>query len=336
MTPDNLFSSIEKQNILIIGDVMLDAYLFGKVDRISPEAPVPVVSVVKRDNRPGGAANVAINIRSLGATPYLCSVIGDDDKAELFMKLLEQHELPSLGIIKDSTRPTTTKFRIIGNNIQMLRVDEECTEVISEEMTRLLVDKIETILQNVHIDCIIFQDYDKGVITPSLVESVVSLAKEEHIPIAVDPKKRNFRAYQNVTLFKPNLKEFSESVQMEEFLTNPERTNETMKSFLNDMNIENIMVTLGEKGIITYSRYLTSGIHIPAHLRQISDVSGAGDTVISVAALCIGAGLTIEAATALSNLAGGLVCQYVGVVPVQKSEFHGEIIRLGILESAKK
>lgn len=331
MTTASFFSSIEKQNILIIGDVMLDAYLFGKVERLSPEAPVPVVSVVKRDNRPGGAANVAINIRSLGATPYLCSVIGNDDKATLFLKLLEQHQLSSLGIIKDDTRPTTTKFRIIGNNNQMLRVDEEITDIISEHLTEQLLDKIETILQGVQIDCIIFQDYDKGVITPQLVDAVVRLAAEKHIPVAVDPKKRNFMTYKNVTLFKPNLKEFSDAVGLDEFQINAEKTNSIIRKFISDMNIENIMVTLGEKGILTYSKYLSSGIHIPAHFRQVADVSGAGDTVISVAALCIGAGLTIEAATALANLAGGIVCQYVGVVPVQKNEFFNEIQRLGLL-----
>jgi D-glycero-beta-D-manno-heptose-7-phosphate kinase len=326
---DILFKNM---NILIVGDVMIDAYLFGKVERISPEAPVPVVSVIQRDNRPGGAANVAINISSLGSTPYLCSVIGTDDKATQFVKLLEEHKLPTEGLVNDSSRPTTTKFRIIGNNMQMLRVDEESTATVSDEITQELFARIHNIISGIHIDAIIFQDYDKGVITQKLIENVVTLARNTNIPVVADPKKLNFEHYKNIALFKPNFKEFREGIKDDVTAQQPELLATMMKQYATEHNIEMMMVTLSEKGVLMVHEPSDSTFHIPAHLRKISDVSGAGDTVISVAALCLAAGESPETTARLSNLAGGIVCQYVGVVPIDKDEFFSEINRLNILK----
>lgn len=310
---------------------MLDAYLFGKVDRISPEAPVPVVSVTKRDNRPGGAANVAINISSLGATPFICSVIGSDEKGDQFLQIMKDHHLPTIGLLKDSSRLTTTKFRIIGNNVQMLRVDEETVGEISEQVSLQLFEKISEIIHSNPIHCIIFQDYDKGVITASLISNVISLAAARNIPVTVDPKQNNFREYQNVTLFKPNLKEFREGLQSENFSEEISVLASLMRDFGRMQNICQMMVTLGEKGVLMVEQKEDNFVHYPAFLRQISDVSGAGDTVISVASLCISLGLDHTLTAELSNLAGGIVCQYVGVVPLDKDEFRNEIERLNLL-----
>ncbi len=331
MTTLHFFKDIETRNILIIGDVMLDAYLFGKVERISPEAPVPVVSVTKRDNRPGGAANVAINIKSLGATPYICSVIGNDEKGDQFMRIMKEHVLPTTGLLKNSSRLTTTKFRIIGNNVQMLRVDEETTGEIPEALTEEFLDKIRSILNTVDIHCIIFQDYDKGVITPLLIKEIVKMAIIMKIPVAVDPKLKNFSDYKSVTLFKPNLKEFKEGLKTDQSVDEPEALADLMKKFCKKQNIQQMMVTLGERGVLMVDQTLEEEILIPAYLRQISDVSGAGDTVISVASLCLSLGMDYTSTAILSNLAGGLVCQYVGVVPVDRDEFRREIERLKIL-----
>ncbi len=332
MTTEQFHKFVQNGRILIIGDVMLDSYLFGKVERISPEAPVPVVSVVKRENRIGGAANVAMNIKSLGATPYLCSVIGADERGAQLLKILEDNILPVRGIIQDAYRKTTTKFRIIGNNVQMLRVDEELDTEISLSLSAQLYSVIEEIIQSESIHCVIIQDYDKGVITTDLIDRVISFANLRNIPVAVDPKKRNFNSYKNITLFKPNFKEFSEGLKMEATPQSPSSLSEHIKVFCSERNMKNCMVTLGENGLIMLNSEKEKFIHIPAHLRQVSDVSGAGDTVISVAGLCLAAGLDFEQTAILSNLAGGLVCQYVGVVPLDRNEFFREIERLNIFE----
>ena len=328
----NFFNKLSDKNILVIGDVMLDTYLFGKVDRISPEAPVPVVSVLNRDNRLGGAANVAINIKSLGANPILCSVIGKDEKANVFLSQMKANELSSEGIVCDDSRPTTTKFRIIGNNMQMLRVDEETTSPLDNKIINLLISKIDNIINEKTISCIVFQDYDKGCIGEKLIAEVVKIANNRNIPIAVDPKKNNFFNYKNVCLFKPNLKEFREGHKIDKPLSIEELIS-LMNDFQEKQNIKNMMVTMSEKGILL-SQMLEDKkfkyVHKEAYLRHIADVSGAGDTVIAVASACLASGLDNETTITLSNLAGGLVCQYVGVVPINKNEFISEIKRLDI------
>ena len=193
---------------------MIDSYYFGKVDRISPEAPVPVVAVEKKENRLGGAANVALNIQALGATPVLCSVIGNDSDSILFDELLSQSSLSNAGIIKSEGRITTVKTRVIGNKHQVLRVDSENDSPLSSNETRQLFEKTASLIETSKIDVVIFEDYDKGVITAELIEQVVSFCNKKNIPTTVDPKKRNFSAYQNVTLFKPNLKELKEMVDL--------------------------------------------------------------------------------------------------------------------------
>ncbi len=327
---EDLFINFSQQNILIIGDVMIDSYLWGKVDRISPEAPVPIVSLKKRENRLGGAANVALNLQSMGATPILCSVIGKDEKSQLFFDLMKKQGLNARGILATEDRITTTKFRIIGNNAQMLRVDEETEMNINTEETHLLFDRIKSILDETNIGAIIFEDYDKGVITQQLIENTVVQAREKNIPVVVDPKKKNFMHYRGVTLFKPNLKELREGLKLDYELDSYEKIMSAVKQLQQLLDVDVAIATLSEKGISFSSKEkdgsFTTG-NIPAHVRNIADVSGAGDTVISIIALCMAAGTSMEQMAKLSNLAGGLVCEYVGVVPIDKDRLFQEAIK---------
>ncbi len=324
-----LFEDFKKLNVLIIGDVMIDAYLWGKVDRISPEAPVPIVSVTKRENRLGGAANVAINIQSLGANPILCSVIGNDLNGRTFIEILQQMKMTADGLVQSPERPTTRKTRVIGNNYQMLRVDEERDEDISVADRKRLLDRISNILEKNDVDVIVMEDYDKGVISKQLIEQVVKIAQKHKIPIAVDPKKRNFNHYKNISLFKPNLKELREGMKLDLEKGNLKEIIAAVQKIRKDHNLEIVLLTLSERGVL-----LVDGKHeelIPAHIRNIADVSGAGDTVIGVAALCLAAKTSPVKMATLANLAGGLVCEKVGVVPVEKEQLLAEANHLKLI-----
>ncbi len=321
-----LFERFTGMQVLVIGDVMLDAYMFGTVDRISPEAPVPIVSVNRKEDRLGGAANVAINIQSLGAKPFLCSVIGDDAAAGLFEQLMKEQDISAKGIIRSRERVTTIKTRIIGNNHQLLRVDEEQTRTISDDESALLLLAIRQILDTEKTDVILIEDYDKGVLHPELITKVLDLAHSRRIPVTVDPKKRNFMSYNQVSLFKPNLQELKTGLKTDIDRLSRESLDQTAGKFRTDHAIDRIMVTLSEAGV--YVADDTGSMIIPAHIRNISDVSGAGDTVISVASLCLAAGLTSADMASLSNLAGGLVCEKVGVVPIDKDQFMEEALQL--------
>ena len=321
-----IFSAFEKLSVLVIGDVMLDNYLWGKVERISPEAPVPIASIQKKESRLGGAANVAINIKALGATPILCSVIGNDINGRSFIELLKQIDLSADGIFQSTERITTVKTRVIGNNHQMLRVDEEQEDDLTPSDRKQLLNRITMIIAKKKIDVIVFEDYDKGVIGKSLIESVVKLARQKGIPIAVDPKKKNFNHYKNVTLFKPNLKELREGMKVDLDKNKIEDISKAVNKLCNDNKIDTALITLSEKGIFYVDEKEEK--LLPAHIRTIADVSGAGDTVISVAALCLALDIDTQTLATLSNLAGGLVCEKVGVVPIEKQQLLDEAKRL--------
>lgn len=315
---------------MIIGDVMVDSYLWGKVERISPEAPIPIVSLKKRENRMGGAANVAMNIRSMGANPILCSVIGVDEKGDQFLDLMKKEKMTDAGIIRSVRRITTTKFRIFGNSYQMLRVDEEVDHDLVEGDYLTLVRVIDHLLKTMKIDCIIFQDYDKGVITPKLISHVVNGAAEHKIPVTVDPKRKNFSHYKDVTLFKPNLKELKDGLNMDADLEDPHVVKEATRKLQEQLNCRYLLTTMSEKGMMISNRENNESreIMVPAHPRLISDVSGAGDTVISVASLCLALQASPGEIANISNLAGGLVCEEVGVVPINKEKLLRELINL--------
>ncbi len=327
-----LFESFNRLNVLIIGDVMVDSYLWGHVERISPEAPVPVVSVTSRENRLGGAANVALNIKAMGANPILCSVVGNDRKGAEFIDLLKEQQMDTGGIVKSASRITTTKFRVIGNKVQMLRVDEEIDNVLNQEDKNAFLHRFNAIINKSNINVIIFQDYDKGIISGDLIQQVVAIAAEKSIPVTVDPKKRNFNNYKNVTLFKPNMKELKEGLNIDFDAKDKEELRQVVSRLKSLLNIQMVLLTLSEDGV--FIEYENNGKKstaiLPSHVRSVSDVSGAGDTVISVASLCLASGADPAEIAAISNLAGGLVCEKVGVVPVDKQILLTETLKLSI------
>lgn len=320
-----IFEEFKKMKAIVIGDAMVDTYLRGQVERISPEAPIPIVSITEREDRLGGAANVSLNLQALGAQPYLFSVIGTDENGLKFKKLLEKRKLSLTGIITEPNRKTTVKNRIISKGQHISRVDEESTHFIGAEAENKLVALIEKLLNDENIDVILFVDYDKGVITPSLFDRVNDLALKKGIPTAVDPKKRNFLSYKNVSLFKPNFKEFAEGIGIP--LDKTDLT--AVKNHANELKIKQnfklIFVTLSELGVFISNG--THDAHYPAEVRDINDVSGAGDTVVSVASLALAAGLSQEIMAMMANLAGGLVCEKTGVVPVDKEHLINEMLQ---------
>lgn len=312
----NIFEQFVGVKALIVGDVMIDSYLQGKVERISPEAPVPVVALKERKDMLGGAANVALNIKSLGAVPLLCSIIGEDTQAEEFLKLLSQEQLDSSGILRSSERITTTKYRIIGNKMQMLRVDHETDRDIDPDQEQELLAKIEGMIGFHKPSVIILEDYNKGILTPAVIEGITRLAQKHSLPVVVDPKRKNFESYRHITLFKPNLKEIREGLKTEVDPTSESSLEKAARRIIEDQQVNMVMITLSDEGIFICDK--DTSYRLKAHVRPIADVSGAGDTVISVAALCITRNLKIRDIAALSNLAGGLVCEHLGVVPVNK------------------
>lgn len=325
---NQLFEQFNDANILVIGDVMIDCYITGKVSRISPEAPVPIVNAQCRNYRLGGAANVALNLKSMGAKPILCSVIGSDSKAEIFYSMMEDCDLDSVGLVPMYGHRTTVKYRIIGNNQQIVRVDDERDEQLKDREKRQFITTVEQIIDHQHIDAIIFEDYDKGLFSRDLIEEIISFAHKKNIFIAVDPKKRNFNNYKNVDLFKPNLKELAAGLNLEDNVDlSLEDIHKLAKRFAQEKNIKMVMITMASKGIAFYDKIQDKFYHHEAFQRRVCDVSGAGDTVISVATLYLLLKHSMEDTCLAANLAGGLVCEYVGVVPVNAAQLKNEILK---------
>jgi D-glycero-beta-D-manno-heptose-7-phosphate kinase len=318
MTIHELLAEFRTKRILVIGDVMIDAYTLGKVHRVSPEAPVPIVSLEKQEERLGGAANVALNLLSLGAEPILCSVIGDDRDGNRLKELMRDQQMTPIGIVPSSERITTVKTRVIGNNQHLLRIDAEHTHGLSVSEEERFIAAITGILDEQTIDAIIFEDYNKGVLTVGVIEAIIALAEQKNIPTTVDPKKDHFLAYKGVTLFKPNLKELVEGIGIPCTFHERARFDKAIAQLEAILGNAITFVTLSENGV--YIKRDEEDHHFPAHLRTISDVSGAGDTVISVATLCLASGCSIETIAELSNLAGGLVCEKSGVVTIEPQQ----------------
>jgi rfaE bifunctional protein kinase chain/domain len=322
-TLQKIFSDFARLKVLIIGDVMLDSYIWGSVDRISPEAPVPVVTVKKRDYRLGGAGNVVVNVHALGATPLICSLVGNDDASVKLRSCLKKLSIDESGLVVSNSRPTTEKTRVIASHQHVVRVDEETDREASPEEEKQIIERIAQLLPK--CDVVIFQDYDKGTINPRVISTTVELARKKGIPTVVDPKRRNFLAYENVTLFKPNLKELREGLKIEVNVSNIEQAASQVK---NKLKVEGVMATLSEHGI--YIDYKNQKLQLSAHHRDIADVSGAGDTVVAIAAVCVALDLEPKLVAGLSNLGGGLVCQHVGVVPIDKQELLNEATTAGL------
>ncbi|TXC78700.1 D-glycero-beta-D-manno-heptose-7-phosphate kinase [Luteibaculum oceani] len=323
---ENWFQRFNDQHIVVIGDVMVDAYIWGKVSRISPEAPVPIINITKREERPGGAANVALNLNALGASTHIIANVGEDIAGDSFISLLDQQGIYTEGIIRSKNRPTTVKTRIISQGQQMLRVDEESTKYISQQEAETLVNQFKATIAKYPIKALVLEDYNKGLLSEWAISKLIEVANENKIPVTVDPKKDNFFAYKNATLFKPNFKELVEGLKEEIDVSSEDSVHHALESLIARMNIKSAMVTLSEHGVQCFADDYTG--RIPAHKREISDVSGAGDTVIAVATLCLAAKLPSVIMCELSNLAGGLVCEEVGVVPIKKDKLLKEAIRV--------
>ncbi len=326
-TASGILQKLENHTVLIIGDVMLDRYLTGSVHRISPEAPVPVVLQKTTEDRLGGAANVALNVAALGGKPLLCSVVGEDADGRAFQRILPQHGISAEGLVFSTDRCTTVKTRILASNQQMLRIDSEDTHALTVAEGEILLEKIRSLLTLHEVQVVILQDYNKGVLTPGIITAVIAEAQERGIPTTVDPKKANFFTYQGVTLFKPNLKEIRDSAPFS-VRAEPESLRQAVDFLREQLHNSLTMITLSEHGLFLDAE--GEGYLYPTVARNVADVSGAGDTVISIASLGLAAGLDWPTIALLSNLAGGQVCEFPGVVPVQRD------ILLNELEEALK
>ena len=323
MNINHLFQLFENTKVLVLGDVMIDAYFSGVVTRISPEAPVPIVNLRNKEQRLGGAANVALNLKSLGAEPIICAVKGNDSDGNRLKELCEKEGLVTHALITDHSRKTTVKTRIIGNNHQLLRIDEEDTQEIEKNVEHSVYRAVHSLVGQV--DVLILQDYNKGLLSPTLITKVIQLCKEHNVPTVVDPKFNNFYEYQGVTLFKPNKKELTQAENITEKI-GLEEIKKLAAIVREKLGAQGIMTTLSEDGVLIDTAEET--VHKPAHPRKIVDVSGAGDSVLSVAALCVAANVSNELTAALANLAGGIVCEQVGVVPIDKAVLLSEASEL--------
>ena len=322
----DFFDKISNERILIVGDVMIDSYMWGNVTRISPEAPVPVVSVTKREQRLGGAANVALNVEALGATPIICSVLGNDDYGKQFQQIMYSNNMDRRGIVTSDNRRTTVKSRVIGNNMHIVRVDEEDTHPLSAIEEDMMLDRINRIVKTLPINAIIFQDYDKGNITPRVISEVTTLAHRRKIPTTVDPKHRNFSTFNHINLFKPNLKELREGLNIEIDESSDQSLLDGLinasKLLHSRQHTDIVLITLSSRGMFACDFRGPEPEHvlIPSCVHDVADVSGAGDTVISVITLALAAGMSLRDAVLCANTAGGIVCGQVGVVPVDRQQ----------------
>ena len=323
---DELFTGLSEMKVAVVGDIMLDTYWWGNVDRISPEAPVPVVVLDEKELRIGGAGNVALNTAALGATTVLFSVIGNDEDGKTLLSLLNKNNIQTDHIVVSDDRITTNKTRVISRNQHMLRLDAEMTRDINENEQISLLKSFTDFIEKEKPSVVIFEDYNKGVLTEDLNEKMILICKQNNIVTTADPKRKNFFSFKGVTIFKPNLKEVKDGLNVlldnvsESFLQNIHlQLKERLNHFIS-------LITLSEKGIF-YQQDQTSKI-IPTHVRSIADVSGAGDTVIAVASLVYAKTKDINLAAAMANIAGGLVCEEVGTMAIDKNKLLQECCEL--------
>jgi rfaE bifunctional protein kinase chain/domain len=317
-----LFASFAKLKVGVIGDVMLDTYMWGGVERISPEAPVPVVSLQKKDYRIGGAGNVALNVQSLGAEIFVLSVIGKDEDGDKLEQMFTANNIHTNYLIKSSERITTNKTRIISRNQQMMRLDAEITNDLDEADTAGLLDKVKAFITKEKPDIIIFEDYNKGILTQKVIHDVIGLCKKSGVLTAVDPKRKNFFSYRGVDIFKPNLKEVKEGLNLLLVEINKGVLGNIHKEIAAVLRHSISFITLSDKGVF-YQHNGQSAI-IKSHLRNIADVSGAGDTVIAVASLVYVVTKNAHLMAEIANIAGGLVCEEVGTVAINKQKLLNE------------
>jgi rfaE bifunctional protein kinase chain/domain len=312
---EKIFNSPRGKRILVVGDVMLDEYLVGSVARISPEAPVPVIEIEEQHLSLGGAANVALNVLNLGCIPVLVGVVGKDAMGSAFNKLMRHKNLELSGIIQLKNRPTTVKTRIIGHTQHIARVDREVRDDLNAHEEDMLIRQLQ---ENIpRCAAVIFQDYNKGVLSPRVIAAGISLARKHQLLITVDPKFHNFLNYKNVTVFKPNIKETEEALAIK--IRSEADLRNACKKLMRQLNPDCLLLTRGASGMSLLDRRGTL-IHVPTRVRKVADVSGAGDTVISVLTVTLNGGATYTEAATLANYAAGIVCEEVGIVPIDKQK----------------
>lgn len=313
---NSIFSKANGKKIVVIGDIMLDRYLLGNVTRISPEAPVQVFDIGTSENKLGGAANVAYNIKTLGAEPLLIGVCGNDDEGKILKNVFEDLGISTEGIIAEANRNTTCKTRVIAAAHHLIRLDSESRTKISEDSSGSILKILEKTKND--FDIIILEDYNKGVLTKSLIHSVIEFAKENSKKILVDPKFENFFEYKDVFLFKPNRKELEDAILKR--TDGIDELTERAKDFIKKINCKNLVLTLGEHGmlLIENNNDKIEIVKVPTQARKVSDVSGAGDTVISTIAVCLAGGAEVKESVIIANFAAGLVVEEVGIVPIYK------------------
>lgn len=322
----DLFSKFDSLHVVVVGDVMLDKYWWGDIERISPEAPVPIVALHHEESRLGGAANVALNLKALGAKVSIASVIGDDANGILLASLCAEQSMDTSLLLKSKQRPTTSKIRVMSKNQHVLRLDDEVTRELSVEEEHPFIDSVLRFLQREKPQVLIFEDYNKGVLKENVIHRITQHCKEIGIITAVDPKKNNFLAYKEVTIFKPNLKEVREGLHMPIDTVDEQSLTAVHEALFATLQHRTTFVTLSEKGVY-YNDGTKHGL-LPCHRRNIADVSGAGDTVIATAALVYAITKDPAIMAAISNIAGGIVCEEVGVVPIDKATLLAECVRL--------
>jgi D-glycero-beta-D-manno-heptose-7-phosphate kinase len=315
-----LKTDFKGKNITVIGDMMLDCYLWGEVRRISPEAPVPVIEIANEFYRFGGAANVALNILKLSGNPIPIGIIGDDNDGRIFSSLLTEMNINNEGIMVDKARPTTAKTRVIAHDQHVVRIDKESKDYLNTEISDKLYDYLHDIINNV--DGIILQDYNKGVLSPQIIDKIINLAKSRNILITVDPKFNNFFQYKDVTVFKPNRKEAEDVLGMK--IKTDEDVKYACKKILDRLNAKYILLTLGEEGIAVFEKDKDEK-RMSTQARKVADVSGAGDTVISTLTMALSAGANIYESSYLANYAAGIVCEEVGIVPIELEKLFDKV-----------
>lgn len=317
-----LLRRLQGKRIGVVGDLMLDRYLWGSVHRISPEAPVPVVDIEEESMRLGGAANVANNVRALGGVPVLMGVIGKDTSGGTLRRCVGRDGFETGGLLVDRTRPTTVKTRVIAHNQQLVRTDRESREPLRAAVETRLIRLVEKLLPG--LDGVILEDYNKGLFTSRVIREIVALVRGAGVPVGVDPKFTGFFEYEGVTVFKPNQREAEAAVGRR--LETDADVDVAGVEILRRLQCENVLLTRGDRGMALYRRGRPK-VTVPTHAREVSDVSGAGDTVIGALVSFLVAGADIEEAASLANHAAGIVCAEVGVVPIQPDQLRRALPR---------
>jgi rfaE bifunctional protein kinase chain/domain len=319
---EEIFVSGHQKKVIVVGDLMLDRYLWGNVTRISPEAPVPIINIEDEEIRFGGAGNVANNLIGLGALPVVVGVIGDDDWGKIFRSLLLKKNLIDKGLVVDSQRPTTMKTRIIGNSQHIARVDREKLLPIDQHIQTEIINFITEIISDV--EAVILQDYNKGVVNANLIHKIIDLAARSGKTVTADPKFNNFWEFKGITVFKPNKKEAEEALAMK--IQTEDDLKTAGNKIIERLDGEAVLITRGQEGMALFEKK-SQPTFLMTRARKVADVSGAGDTVISTLTFALSAGCSMQEAVQLANYAAGLVCEEVGVVPVDGGKLVQAILK---------